>query len=101
MGLSAHWDLSGDPCPAASIQWAIHRFDGTIVMPMAVIPLGEHHHGDTGLLVSSWYMSTMFRFSGTLSVSGDEYNVVSLSLFYLSASLAGQSSLFVLSVRPV
>ena len=30
--LSAHWDICGDPCPIEKFEWAIHKFDGTVVL---------------------------------------------------------------------
>lgn len=40
-GLSAHWDFSGDPCPIEKYEWTIHKFDGTIVLPMTELPEGN------------------------------------------------------------
>ncbi|KAI0235602.1 hypothetical protein LSAT2_013879 [Lamellibrachia satsuma] len=37
-GLSAHWDISGDPCPIEKFEWAIHKFDGTVVLNMTQLP---------------------------------------------------------------
>ena len=40
-GLSAHWDVSGDPCPIEKFEWAIHKFDGTVVLNMTQLPAGR------------------------------------------------------------
>ena len=40
-GLSARWDFSGDPCPIEKYEWAIHRFDGTVILNMTELPAGR------------------------------------------------------------
>ena len=40
-GLSAHWDVSGDPCPTDKLEWAIHKFDGTVVLKLTELPAGR------------------------------------------------------------
>ena len=40
-GLSAHWDVSGDPCPTDKLEWAIHKFDGTVVLGLTELPAGR------------------------------------------------------------
>ena len=40
-GLSANWDFSGDPCPIEKFEWAIHKFDGTVVLNMTELPPGR------------------------------------------------------------
>ena len=35
-----HYDLMGDPCPAISLNWTIHQFDGTIAAPTEALALG-------------------------------------------------------------
>ena len=47
VGLAAHWDFSGDPCPIEKYEWAIHKFDGTIVLPMTDIPEGNVYASKT------------------------------------------------------
>ncbi|KAI0215917.1 hypothetical protein LSAT2_032052 [Lamellibrachia satsuma] len=42
-GLSAHWDVSGDPCPIEKFEWAIHKFDGTVVLNMTQLPADARH----------------------------------------------------------
>ena len=38
--LSAHWDTSGHPCPREKFEWAIHKFDGTVVLNITRLPAG-------------------------------------------------------------
>ena len=40
-GLSAHWHFSGDPCPIEKFEWAIHKFDGTVLVNMTELPAGR------------------------------------------------------------
>ena len=46
-GLSAHWDFSGDPCPIVRYHWAIHKFDGTVVLPMTDLLEGNVYVSNT------------------------------------------------------
>ena len=39
--LSAHWDLSGDPCPVVAFNWTVHKYDGTVAAPSQGLPLGS------------------------------------------------------------
>nr|XP_006817093.1 PREDICTED: uncharacterized protein LOC100376421 [Saccoglossus kowalevskii] len=39
--LSGHWNFNGDPCPIATYEWSIMRFDGTVITPMMLLPVGS------------------------------------------------------------
>ncbi|XP_070573950.1 uncharacterized protein [Ptychodera flava] len=38
--LSGKWNFEGDPCPITKYEWAIMRFDGTVVQAMLELPSG-------------------------------------------------------------
>ena len=52
-GLSAHWDVSGDPCPTDKLEWAIHKFDGTVVLKLTELPAGRSGDIFHGFMLST------------------------------------------------
>ncbi|XP_019642103.1 PREDICTED: uncharacterized protein LOC109483513 [Branchiostoma belcheri] len=38
--MSAHWDLSGDPCPSVRTEWSVVRLDGVEILPLTELSPG-------------------------------------------------------------
>ncbi|XP_078658230.1 uncharacterized protein LOC144903713 [Branchiostoma floridae x Branchiostoma belcheri] len=38
--ISAHWDLSGDPCPSVRTEWSVVRLDGVEILPLTELAPG-------------------------------------------------------------
>ncbi|XP_078658229.1 uncharacterized protein LOC144903712 [Branchiostoma floridae x Branchiostoma belcheri] len=38
--ISAHWDLSGDPCPSVRTEWSVVRLDGVEILPLTELSPG-------------------------------------------------------------
>ncbi|KAI8519526.1 hypothetical protein Bbelb_027830 [Branchiostoma belcheri] len=40
--ISAHWDLSGDPCPSVRTEWSVVRLDGLEIWPLTELAPGAN-----------------------------------------------------------